>query len=263
MNKYIKNMMLTCAVALSFMACTEDKLDLFDTTGKDILYFQWSIEGFRNNVNNKIDSTAVSFAGDGPEVIDSVYNIPVKVLGKMSNSDRAFKFKVLPSSTAVEGVDFIMPETVFVPAQSVSAMLPITLLRTEAMQNAAVSIKIGLEPNEHFNTDYYGTGKREGTNEPLKYNEFELAVSDILNKPLLWRYVEPILGYWSPKKFRLFASVNNIPLPNWNTALPSPAILYPQASNLLAYLKAERLKGTPVLEADGTGMRLSPGFDPN
>jgi hypothetical protein len=264
MKKYIKNLMLTCAVALSLMACTEDKLDLFDATGKGIVYFQWSVEGFRNNINNKIDSTAVSFAADGPEVIDSIFNIPVKVLGMMSNSDREFKIKVLSTSTAVEGIDFMIPENGIgiVPAQSVTAMVPITLFRTEAMQNAAVSIKIGLEPNEHFNTDYYGTAEREGTNELLKYNEFELAVSDILTKPLLWIYVEAIMGEWSAKKFRLFASVNNMPLPDWNTTLPSPAIFYPQVLNFLAYLKEHRLNGTPVLEADGTEMRLSPGIDP-
>ncbi|MFC2109905.1 DUF4843 domain-containing protein [Bacteroidota bacterium] len=262
MKKYIKNIILTCTVALSIMACTEDKLDLYDGAGKSILYFQWSVDGFRNDVGNKLDSISVSFASRGEEITDSIYNIPVKILGNLSNIDRPFKVQVLPASTAVEGVDYTMPDNVFIPAQSATGVLPITLLRSQTMLSEAVSIEVRLVANENFDTNYYGSSEKLNSNVPLKYNEFKLIASDILNKPLLWSSVVGILGEYSAKKFRLYASVNNIPLPNWDNSLDAPGIFFARARALANYLIENRANNTPILEDDGTEMRLAPYLDP-
>lgn len=261
MKKYIKNILLTCAIVLSVMACTENKLDVFK--GTDLLYFQWSVEGFANDPNNKIDSTGVSFSFEAEEVVDSIYNIPIKVLGNVSDSDRPFKVEVLPTSTAVEGVDFIMPESVFIPAQSVLAMLPVKLLRTAIMKEQELVILIRLVSNEYFNTDYFGTDEIAETNEPLKYNEFELTVSDVLTltEPFMWRYFTAYLGPFSAKKFILFASVNNIPVPEWSSpATTDSGNLVTHATNLHNYLVEQKANGTPVLEDDGSEMVLGSVF---
>ncbi len=257
MKKYIKKIMLICATVLSVIACKEDEIDLF--SGSDVLYFKWSVDGFNNDSSKRLDSVYVSFASKTPDVVDSIYNIPVKILGNLTDFDREFKVQVLPTSTAVEGVDFIMPTNVFIPAQSVTAMLPITLLRTETMQNEAVSIKVGLVPNEYFRTDYYGTAEKIDSHELLKYNEIEVAVSDILNKPFWWdRIIKFYLGDYSRKKLMLFATVNNIPIPDWETSPPNIGTFFGQKNVFKAYLLEQKNNGTPVLEDDGTEMQLGP-----
>ncbi|PCI34725.1 MAG: hypothetical protein COB60_05910 [Flavobacteriaceae bacterium] len=261
MKIYIKNIIITCFVALGLVACSEDEIDTF--SGIDGLYFQWSIEGpltLSGDFGTSIDSIAVSFAYDLPEVTDAIYLLPVKVLGSVSSIDRQFSIEVLPESTGIEGVDFTLPSSLFIPADSITAMVPITLLRTPAMKNEEVLIKIGLVPNEHFVTDYYESTENIDTKEPLEYDTFKLAVSDMLTKPKFW---SPILDYYlgdfSAKKLILYAQVNNIPIPNWNDSPPSDIATFFGRKNVLkAYLIDQKNDGTPVLEDDGTEMKLGP-----
>ncbi|MBJ6368385.1 DUF4843 domain-containing protein [Snuella sedimenti] len=259
MKTYLKNIMLICAIALGAIACTKDEIDTF--SGTELLYFQWAVDGqiLGNSVSGpKLDSTSMSFAFELPNVTDSVYMVPVKILGKASSTDRPFNLKVLPTSTAVEGVDFTIPANVFIPADSIRAMVPITLIRTPKMKDAPVSIQIGLEPNEYFNTNYFGTSEDQNSKALLKYNEFELTVSDILTEPARWSSLAPWLGDFSAKKLILYATVNNIPIPNWNVNLPDIGLFFARKNVLKAYLIDQKNNGTPVLEDDGTEMKLGP-----
>ena len=259
MKKHINNIIFTCAVALSFIACTEDEIDTF--SGTDTLYFQWSIDGTNDEFlapSTRTDSTSVSFTFAAAEVLDSVFMVPVKVLGNVTSIDRPFTVEVLPSSTAVEGVHFSMPENLFIPANEIITFVPITLMRTPEMQTEVFSIEIGLVPNNHFITDYYGTIESSTTYKLLKYNEFKISVSDILTEPGTWANFQIYyLGDFSAKKFRLFAEVNEIPLPdNWDTEYPSIGTFRARVRVLKAYLQEQKNNGTPVLEEDGTEMEV-------
>lgn len=257
MKKYLKNIMLICTMALGVMACTKDEIDTF--SGTDELYFKWAVDGFNDFASDKIDSISVSFAFDLPEVTDSIFMVPVKVLGNTSSMDRPFSIQALPTSTATEGVDFVLPQSLVIPANSITANVPITLLRTPEMKNGALSIQFELVPNEYFKTDYFGTAEDRTTKELLKYDEFEVTVSDILEKPKFWSpFMDYYLGDFTAKKLILYATVNGIPIPNWNLSPPDLGTFFGRKNILKAYLIEQASNGTPVLEDDGTEMKLGP-----
>ena len=260
MKKGIKNIILMCSVVFTIVSCTKNEIETF--SGEDVIYFKWSIEGQNPDFyqpSSRIDSTSISFAYELPSVVDTIYSIPVKIMGEPVPVNRSFNVELMSSSTAIEGVDFDNPTGLFIPANEVEAMIPLKVLRNAKMKNEELSIKFRLIANEHFRADYHGTTENSTTTLPLEYNTFELTISDMLVKPKYWSpFMDYYLGDFSAKKLILYATVNNIPIPNWNPSPPDLGTFFGRKNVLKAYLQEQTAKGTPVLEDDGSVMKLGP-----
>ncbi|MGY0427053.1 MAG: DUF4843 domain-containing protein, partial [Polaribacter sp.] len=120
MKKY---KIITCLIALGFLACEKEYLATFN--GKDLIYFKWAKDG--NNSGNQIDSTSVSFAYSLPsKVSDTLVKIPIKIQGFISSQDRLVNVKVMEeASTAQLGVHYTIPDKIIIPADSVVGNIPI------------------------------------------------------------------------------------------------------------------------------------------
>ena len=255
MKKYIKAILVTCTLAIVFFACEKDEIDTFN--GENLIYFQWAKDGINNYSGAKIDSTSFSFAYELPSVIDSVYKIPVKTQGFISENDRSFLVKVSTNSEVTQGTHFDLPATFTIPANEVIGYIPLTLFRAADLKTNILTLKLELTANENFSTNLIGNEKSSNANKLLNYNKFELTISDILTKPTLWdSFVVYYLGTFSVKKLYLYAEVNNIPVPNWNKNQPEISSFFTRKDVLKAYLQGQRAAGTPVLEDDGTEMVL-------
>jgi len=184
MKKYIKTIITICAVGFTFLACEKEEISTF--SGKNLIYFQWSIDG-KDYESNKIDSTSITFAFDLPtEKTDSLVSIPVKIQGKMSPQDRSVAIRIMGESTVENGVHFNMSDNIIIPANEVIGYIPVTFNRTEDMKEQEFLLKLELLENENFGTNIWGTEKSNSTNKTLSYTEFEITISDILTEPEKW-----------------------------------------------------------------------------
>jgi len=257
MKKYKKIILLTCTLACTFFACEQDEIDTF--SGENLIYFSWALDGVDGDIEARIDSTSFSFAYELPSYTDSIFRIPVKTQGFISDQDRAFGVKIGNDSEANEGIHFDLPDNFLIPANQVTGYIPITIHRTPEMKTKEISLKFELVSNENFSANLIGDTKSSNANKVLSYNKIEVTVSDILVEPSLWsRFMIYYLGTFSVKKFYLYAEVNNIPVPNWETAFPDIDEFFTHKNVLKAYLAAQKAAGTPVLEDDGTEMELGP-----
>jgi len=256
MKKHIKTIITLCIIAFAFTACEKEEIATFN--GKDVIYFQWAIDG-KEFASQKIDSTAISFALELPtEVTDSLVLVPVKIQGYESPTDRTVSVKVMEESTAQKDIHYTIPDQITVPANEYIGYIPVTLIRTEDMKIQEVSLKLQLLENENFKVNLWGEELSDNNpNRILSYTEFEISISDILTEPDRWSVLEKYLGPFSVKKYYLLAEVNEIPLPNYNVLTSSfwPDF-YGHVAVFQAYLDAQKNAGTPVLEDDGTEMVL-------
>ncbi|MCR8669023.1 DUF4843 domain-containing protein [Aestuariibaculum sp. M13] len=257
MKNIIKIITVSLSVVLTFLSCGNDEIMGFE--GKDVIYYKWAVESLNPLVLNPdyIDSTSITFAYELPEVKQLTYEIPIKVQGSVKYFDREVSVSVLSSSTAQEGVHFTLPDKVVIKADSINGYLPVTLLRTDDMKEQELSLKLKLEENENFNNNLLETNKVLNGDRLVSYTEFEIAVSDILTQPQYWPTA--YLGDYSEKKLYLWAEVLEVPVPDWNKVNPQTDLTFrASASVFKQYLTIQELRGTPVLEDDGTPMTLGP-----
>ncbi|QTE21328.1 DUF4843 domain-containing protein [Polaribacter cellanae] len=255
MKKYIKTIIATCLVGLTFFACENEDIATF--SGKNVIYFQWAIDG-KDFAANKIDSTSITFAYKLPsKVSDSLIKVPIKVQGFISDKDRTVKINILKTSTAKKGVHFNIADNIIVPANEIIGYIPVTLNRTADMKLKPFSLKLQLLENKNFKTNLKGSKKSSNANRLLNYTEFELTFSDILTEPDKWFILKSWIGDFSTKKLYLFAEVNKIPVPNYNK-FPDFGNFLGQLAVMKAYLAAQKNAGTPILEEDGSEMTLGP-----
>ena len=91
---------------------------------------------------------------DRPLKNDSIIKIPIKLMGRVSETDRAVKVVMIPEeSTATEGED-IEILSAYLPANSIFGNVEVRLKRTEAVDNEMLFARIRLASNENFHTDY-------------------------------------------------------------------------------------------------------------
>ncbi len=257
--KNLKYIIGTLLLVISTFSCATDELDNF--SGADGVYFQWAKDGVLFSSTQVtpyyIDSTNVSFAYELPSVTDSVFKIPVKLQGYLSNEDRPFNVNVLNSSTAVRGFHYDLPDTFVMPANKNIGYIPVTLHRTDDLSSSNVVLELELTQSAYFHANSISTKIAYGTNREVRMNQFTLQFNDILTEPAAWSSLSGWLGTFSAKKLYLFAEVNNIPVPNYTTR-PALTTFLGQIAVFKAYLTQQKNNGTPVKEDDGSNMTLGP-----
>lgn len=144
------------------------------------------------------DSLAFSFANYSSAITDTTFDVTVYVIGEATDQARTAELGTDPSITTAEASMYSFPETLIIPAGQLSANLPVTVYRSEALKAAEVRLYIKVEENDDFQI---------GVNEQ---NHLLLKWSDILSKPNNWNDLEEFFGEFSLTKYRFIIDVLNI-----------------------------------------------------
>ncbi|MES2332026.1 MAG: DUF4843 domain-containing protein [Bacteroidota bacterium] len=250
MKKIKYSSAILLVVVTCFLSCKKEDIPTY--SGNTAIYFT-------NNYRNNVDSGMLTFSYSLSSVKDSVFSIPVSIMGMAADVDRAVKVVVLDSSTARAGVHYeLLSQTFAIRKGKLADTLKIKLLRTADIQNAAVSLILQLKPNDYFTTDMQSVVTNSVTGSSFSFLKYRLMVNDILSKPKYWG--TSTMGNFSRKKVYLTASVLNLQLTNMfdillnNTNSQSlPAQTY-WGRSMQIYLNQQKAAGTPVYDEDGSLM---------
>lgn len=213
--------------------------DYMDYGAADVIY-----------MNEVTDTTRFSFTYVDGKVEKMVQEIKVNAIGKVYDYDRVVNIKYTPVN-AVEGVDYEPFATqCVVKAGETSAVIPVTMIRTKALQKEERVIDIELQENEYFKT-YYDYGSSDKITwvktDRLKHT---LIFSESMNqRPKTW---DPyVLGDFSQKKFNLICDLMGIAREKF---LDSSYMSYRTSyigSYMKKYFATEKAAGRTVYEEDG------------
>lgn len=243
--------------ALLAGGCQKKQIDLY--SGENTIYFSLAAdEPAVNSGQVKQDSLNVTFAFSINN--DSVIKIPLRVTGAPAATSRVYQVKVLPGSTARQGIHFDFVDKEFaIPAGSNEDSVRIRLHRTADLKSNEMLLLLGLEANQFFTTRM-GDEVVTGSTRPLSLNTFRIYYSDMLKQPETW--VDYYLGTFSARKFYLIGQVLDVDLSRFS----GPAYANISYQELLyygiamqRYLNLMRSEGNPILEDDGTEMVMGAG----
>ncbi|MDR1757139.1 MAG: DUF4843 domain-containing protein [Culturomica sp.] len=159
--------LLFCAAA-----CSGDDLPVYEDVNR--IYFSWATAGPSS------DMVHFSFGYEIPMKPDSIINVGVRVMGRLSDQDRPIKAEVIwaESTIAPEDIEFL-PSVV--PAGSRNGTLRVKLKNSDKLLTKTLWAKIRLTPNEYFHVDRNAFPVGGSTYAGLEYNiEFD-AKGDIPN----------------------------------------------------------------------------------
>jgi hypothetical protein len=125
-------------VLFVFTSCRPDVLPMY--TAPDGIYF-----------NAGVDSISYTFARYPHRAADTL-KIPVSVLGKPVAQDREVLVTSVtgPDINAVEGVHYKLLTPYKVPANSVTAFIPVVIYRTGDLDSITATLKLQLKANQNF-----------------------------------------------------------------------------------------------------------------
>jgi hypothetical protein len=184
------------AIMLLLMSCTADEIELFDSN--NYIYF---------NVSKETDADypvlSYTFTYQDASLKDTIYEIPVKFLGRYLDKNAQFEWKIVDSlTTAKADVHYriLDADKQFIPEKMSDGSAKIQLLRSDDMKTKSYSLVLQLVENKNF---------KVGPADLIKIN-----ISDQLVKPDWWTSIPYVkfLGTYSPTKLLLwfeFTGVKN------------------------------------------------------
>ncbi|MBW1655257.1 DUF4843 domain-containing protein [Flavobacterium quisquiliarum] len=248
----MKKILILCVVILSFLgiaSCNQEAIETY--SGTDNIYFSNAVYPSNGAGAPLIDSTGFSFAFDKEVVTQRIFKIPFRVQGKMSNVDRKVKVSVDPSSTAVAGTHFTLPENITLHAGKVVDTFAVTVLRAPSLKTKTFTLVLNLEENEFFTTKMQTVVTNVLTGKTMNFARFKLSFNDNLSQPLGW--YEPILGKFTSKKLFLICDVMQLNPEIFTKQLAIADISYCN-SFMKRYLADQKASGNTIYEDDGTEM---------
>jgi hypothetical protein len=173
------------------------------------------------------DSVDYTFATLPATVLSDTINIPIRIIGTASNTDRTINFAARTGATAKQGYHYKIGDAV-IKANEFSTTVPVYIYRKTGLKDSVVTAILDLKENTDF---------KLGFSDRLSY---KISITDILLKPTLWDGVwSGYFGSYSEVKFRFLLEATG--LTNWNS-YPFPQntrYLSQKAKNaLLAYNQA-------------------------
>ena len=220
---------LALALLASAISCEERNPDLFeDITG---VYFN-----NRSGLMAVTDSLDLTFVYEASDIME----VPVKVqlMGRASEQDRPITITVT-SDNAVEGVDYILPESPVMPAGAYEMEYVVKLKRTQALKHERKMVALELCANEHFDLP---VGEMVQVSDTVSILNLRIYFSDMFTQaPSAWD--ANLLGKFTQQKFELICKVLEIDPADFND--PSIITLAKQlyiSSEMTAYVEAEQQK---------------------
>jgi hypothetical protein len=254
MNKIL----ILSIVFLSFLgltSCDQEVIEPYKDT--DNIYFSRSIFPLYSN-GPVIDSTGFSFGLDNVAITERIYPLAIRVQGKVSDVDRKIKLTVDPSSTAILGTHFTLPENIVMHAGKEIDTVLIRVLRTSDIKNKDLTVVLNLEENEFFTTKMQSRVANVLTQKTISFIRFKLSFNDRITTPLGWS--AGFLGTFSAKKFFLMCDLINIDpqifnqLPSSGAAGLTIADMQYYQNFMKRYLADQKASGNTIYEENGTEM---------
>lgn len=199
-------------------------------------------------LTDSLDLTFVYEAGDSVAV-----PVKVQLIGRSVGYPRPLNITV-SSDDAVEGVDYLLPESAVLPADSSKIDYVITLIRTQDLKSAKKTIDVHIHENEYFGLPITQMVQISDTVSTL---DFTISFSDMFTKaPAAWE--ANLVGDFTQHKFELICDVLNIDPADFNdpSVMTLAKMLY-ISTELSAYVQEQVEKKAAGLEYD------SNAFDPN
>ncbi len=141
----------------------------------------------------RADSITYSFGTKPESLLKDTIQVPVRITGFKAKKKMSFKVSVdHEKSTAVENVNYKALENQFVVLpDSVNAFIPVILYREGLSQEANMALKIVMRLE---GTADLGIAFADGA-------QMSIVFDNEVQKPVIWQYLEPYLGPFTPKKF--------------------------------------------------------------
>lgn len=252
--------------ALFLFGC---KAEMMDYEGKAGVYFAvqhpW-ISGSGNanswEYSPKTDIPFIATTSD-----DSLVSLKVKLLGNLVNKDRLFKVTVVDSgTTAIAGTDYDLPENNYVlKANATSADVLIKVHRTPSLKDTLRKVMFTLVATEDFELPFktwypmpgqYGYSPRAGAPiEDISAIQHTIIISDVItNQPAGWW--PGFFGDFSRAKYTLLADWYDLTWDDFTRENMDPNRAKALAQRANYRLKELEAQGNPILEADGTPMKM-------
>lgn len=199
---------------------------------------------------------------------ETIYQVKVMITGAVKDYDREFKVEINPdSTTAVLGVHYkALPGGLIIPANAISATVPVTLIRTPDLETAVKMIGLRLVANEHFKLSFPEWDAIPGytsSSTPI-VQEFDaslhtIRVNDFMVKPAVWigsiQAENRESGQWgafSRKKIELMFKLLDLTYADFSSTTTMPSVRSGLVASECARYLIERFNaGDPVLEDDG------------
>ncbi|MGE8342569.1 MAG: DUF4843 domain-containing protein [Flavobacterium sp.] len=234
-------------------SCDKEEIETYKATNN--IYFPLAVFPAYNNAP-LIDSTGFSFSFDKATITGRIYSIPVQVQGTVSDVDRQIKVSVDPSSTAVLGTHFSLPENIVLHAGREKDSIPVIVHRTLDLKDKAVTLVLNLEENEFFTVNMKDRITNVLTQKKIHYTRFKLTFTDKLTQPISWQ--PGTFGVFTAKKLFLMCDLMNLEpemfnLPTTAPGLSIPEVLY-YGSFMKRYLADQKANGNTIYEEDGKEM---------
>lgn len=178
MKKYINWVLLATMIFMA--ACKKEALKSFEIKPAITFYKAGIAEG--------ADSLTVSFAVKTDAVVKDTVELPIRIVGQVSDSDRSVLVKVdAERTTAASDAYEIMAG--LIPAGEHTGIVKIVLNRSAGLKEKEARLWISLSQSDDFQV-----GPKELTDYLIKFNDF-------LTKPASWDQIR--FGEFSQAKYGL------------------------------------------------------------
>lgn len=240
--------------------CSEDNLDAYD--GRNSVYF-----AVRNPLARPteslpyMDTTVFSFINFN--VADTVFYLRINSLGDVVSHDRTFGVEVVASSTTAKAGEHYqtMVSQYVIPADSVSGVIPVKLLRSPELRDSVFILTLHLTRTTDFDLALENKVVDKINNKYVDLLQHVIVVSDLVMKPLMWDAFtlpgkEPDMGsVWSVDKYILTNYLLDIGPSDWDDrSTMAPGRRFAISIYMRNYLTDMIAKGTAVrddAEKDG------------
>lgn len=251
------NKLLIIGFLLLFCACKKASLDTY--SGTNSIYFPKSEQETK---------TYFSYGYLSAYIQDTVIKFPVIATGAAVGYDRPYSLVVVDSTTMVKDRDYEFVNKEFViKANKLTDTVKILVHRSTAMRQKQMQLSCSLVANEAFSTQvsYQNIGTGSAAYKRY-YTHFDLYADDIAGTPWFWdknknksiAFIIGYLGEYSTKKLQFMIGrydldPKEITKDGYN---PSSLSVVAWGMGMQAYLYEMSIKGTPILEEDGTPMKM-------
>lgn len=251
----LRNVSIAVLVLFLFFACKKQNLQTYTITNN--IYFADSLG------DQLLDTGFFSFAFSPASLQDTTFGVGVYVTGGPVSFDRVFSVTADPSSSAVAGQEYVMPDSCVFHAGHVKDTLYVTLLRAAVLQDSTFHLIVNLMPNKNFQTNIPLLYDQFG--DTLSGTSFKIGFNDILTAGPYWvGLIQPYFGTFSVKKVKLMNQAVGLPLDFWTSNVLHDLYLTPEciyyAQKFGKYLNAQAAAGNTVYEDDGTPMMMNPSY---
>jgi len=252
----MKKILILSITFLSLFGLTScDKEEIKTYQDSDNIYFSRAIYPLYST-GPVIDSAGFSFGLDNIAITERIYPLAIRVQGKVANVDRKVKLTVDPTSTAVLGTHFILPENIVMHAGKEIDTVLVKVLRTPDMKTNDFLLVLNLEENEFFSTNMKSRVTNVLTQKTISFVRFKLSFNDKLSTPIGW--ASSFLGVFTAKKFFLMCDLMNLDPSIFNQATGSLGLTIPDMqyyqSFMKRYLADQKASGNTIYEENGNEM---------